>query len=84
MDRARHDLATQAPHGGTCNAGTFSLRSPIRPNRLASSIVRLVEVHPDRLVVRGLELSLYSALLSIKITACTRLDGAAPACQILM
>lgn len=78
MDRARHDLETQAPHGGTCNAGTFSLRWPLCPNRLASSIVRLVGVHPDRLVVPGLELSLNSALLSIKITACTGLDGAAP------
>jgi tRNA (Thr-GGU) A37 N-methylase len=53
MHRAQRDLATQAPHGSTTAPGTFSLRSPVRPNPIASSVVQLVEVHPDRLVVDG-------------------------------
>ncbi|MDB5651686.1 MAG: tRNA-Thr(GGU) m(6)t(6)A37 methyltransferase TsaA [Hyphomicrobiales bacterium] len=75
MDRAQRDLATQSPHGGAGNAGTFSLRSPIRPNPIASSIVQLVEVHPDRLVVRGLDCVDGTPLVDIKPDACPNVAG---------
>jgi tRNA-Thr(GGU) m(6)t(6)A37 methyltransferase TsaA len=75
MDRARRDLATQSPHGGTRVAGTFSLRSPIRPNPIASSVVTLVEVHPDRLVVRGLDCVDGTPLVDIKPDACPNASG---------
>jgi tRNA-Thr(GGU) m(6)t(6)A37 methyltransferase TsaA len=70
MHRARRDLATQAPHGAATSPGTFSLRSPIRPNPIASSIVQLVEVHPDRLVVRGLDCVDGTPLLDLKPDVC--------------
>ncbi len=70
MHQARRDLATQAPHGATTSPGTFSLRSPIRPNPIASSVVRLVEVHPDRLVVRGLDCVDGTPLIDLKPDVC--------------
>lgn len=75
MDRARRDLATQRPHGSESQPGTFSLRSPIRPNPIASSIVRLVEVHPDRLLVRGLDCVDGTPLLDIKPDVCPNASG---------
>jgi tRNA-Thr(GGU) m(6)t(6)A37 methyltransferase TsaA len=70
MHRARRDLATQAPHGAATASGSFSLRSPIRPNPIASSIVQLVEAHPDRLVVRGLDCVDGTPLLDLKPDVC--------------
>ena len=35
--------------------GTFSLRSPARPNPMASSIASLVSVESDGLIVRGMD-----------------------------
>lgn len=70
MHRAQRDLATQSPHGSTGGAGTFSLRSPIRPNPIASSIVRLVEAHTDRLIVRGLDCVDGTPLIDLKPEAC--------------
>lgn len=70
MHRARRDLATQAPHGSATSPGTFSLRSPIRPNPIASSIVQLVEVRPDRLIVRGLDCVSGTPLIDLKPDVC--------------
>ena len=55
MDRARRDLATQSPRAHGATRGTFSLRSPNRPNPVASSIVALLSVGPDHVMVRGLD-----------------------------
>ncbi len=54
MDRARRDLVLQTPFGKD-TAGTFALRSPVRPNPIASSIVELVAVEGTSLRVRGLD-----------------------------
>ena len=70
MHRAQRDLATQSPHGSAGGAGTFSLRSPIRPNPIASSIVRLVEVRPDSLLVRGLDCVDGTPLIDLKPDTC--------------
>jgi tRNA (Thr-GGU) A37 N-methylase len=40
MDRARRDLVIQAPHHYPERRGTFALRSPVRPNPIAVSVVR--------------------------------------------
>ena len=40
MDQARRDLLVQAPRHGE-RRGTFALRSPVRPNPIAMSVVRL-------------------------------------------
>lgn len=54
MDQARRDLVLQVPRGGQL-LGTFALRSPARPNPIASSVVTLLAVDGTRLTVRGLD-----------------------------
>jgi tRNA (Thr-GGU) A37 N-methylase len=39
MHRARRDLVLQTPFSTLRTTGTFALRSPVRPNPIASSIV---------------------------------------------
>ncbi len=55
MHRARRDLVLQAPRHAGKLAGTFTLRSPMRPNPIASSIVALVAIHDTTVEVRGLD-----------------------------
>lgn len=68
---ARRDLVTQAPRGRPTPAGTFALRSPLRPNPIASSVARLVgREAPAILVVRGLDCVDGTPLLDIKPERC--------------
>ena len=41
MDQARRDLVLQSPRHYAEQRGTFALRSPVRPNPIAASVVRL-------------------------------------------
>ncbi|MDF1522182.1 MAG: SAM-dependent methyltransferase [Trueperaceae bacterium] len=66
MHRARRDLVTQAPSGRHETLGAFALRSPNRPNPIASSSVRLIAIDGDRLTVRGLDCVSGTPLLDIK------------------
>jgi tRNA (adenine37-N6)-methyltransferase len=54
LHRARRDLVLQTPFGAA-TTGTFALRSPVRPNPIASSIVELVAIDGTTLQVRGLD-----------------------------
>ncbi|MGO8953500.1 MAG: tRNA (N6-threonylcarbamoyladenosine(37)-N6)-methyltransferase TrmO [Rhodomicrobium sp.] len=65
MDRARRDLLVQVPHGGT-PAGTFALRSPMRPNPIATSIVAVTAIEDGVILVRGLDCLDGTPLLDIK------------------
>ena len=66
MHRARRDLVVQSPKANGRMFGTFALRSPVRPNPIATSIVRLVGVEPWGLVVRGLDCLDETPLLDLK------------------
>lgn len=66
MDRARRDLVLQKPFGSGQTIGTFALRSPVRPNPIASSIVELVGVDRTTLQVRGLDCVDGTPLLDLK------------------
>jgi len=55
MDRARRDLVVQAPRRTGKIIGTFALRSPVRPNPIASAVVDLVAVNGTTVEVRGLD-----------------------------
>ncbi len=66
MDRARRDLVVQAPSHRDETLGTFALRSPNRPNPIASSSVRLLAIDGARLTVRGLDCVTGTPLLDIK------------------
>lgn len=75
MDRARRDLVLQSPaHDGTTR-GTFALRSPNRPNPIASSIVRLIAIEGTTLVVRGLDCLDGTPVVDVKPEHCV---GAEP------
>ena len=66
MDKSRRDLVLQAPrHYGELR-GTFALRSPARPNPIATSVARLVKVDGSRLSVVGLDCLDGTPLLDIK------------------
>ena len=66
MDRARRDLVIQRPGHYDTGRATFSLRSPVRPNPIALSVVRLVKVDGTRLEVIGLDCLDDTPLLDIK------------------
>jgi len=65
MHQARRDLVLQTPFQRD-TAGTFALRSPVRPNPIASSLVELVAVSGNALQVRGLDCLDGTRLLDIK------------------
>jgi tRNA-Thr(GGU) m(6)t(6)A37 methyltransferase TsaA len=66
MDKARRDLVLQAPRHYDTQRGTFALRSPVRPNPIAASVVKLVGVDGSRLSVIGLDCLNGTALIDIK------------------
>ena len=55
MHRARRDLILQTPLRTGQTTGSFALRSPVRPNPIASSVVALVGIEGATLLVRGLD-----------------------------
>jgi len=66
MDKAPRNLVLQTPkHYGT-QRGTFSLRSPARPNPIALSVVKLLGIDGNRLSVVGLDCLDGTPLLDIK------------------
>ncbi|HMQ58296.1 MAG TPA: SAM-dependent methyltransferase [Rhizobiaceae bacterium] len=66
MDEARRDLAIQNPRHRGHAIGTFALRSPVRPNPVAASRVRLLSHSRNVLVVRGLDCRSGTPLVDIK------------------
>ena len=63
---SRRDLVLQSPANDGSVHGTFSLRSPARPNPIGTSIVELVGVNDGVLQVRGLDCLDETPLLDIK------------------
>jgi tRNA-Thr(GGU) m(6)t(6)A37 methyltransferase TsaA len=66
MDRARRDLLLQMPRHYAERRGTFALRSPVRPNPIATSVVRLVRLEGTALSVVGLDCLDGTPLLDLK------------------
>ncbi len=66
LDRSRRDLLLQSPASNGKVHGTFSLRSPVRPNPIASSIVALVGIEGGTLRVRGLDCLDGTPLIDLK------------------
>jgi tRNA (adenine37-N6)-methyltransferase len=65
MHQARRDLVLQTPFQKE-TAGTFALRSPVRPNPIASSMVELIGVDGSTLQVRGLDCLDGTPLIDLK------------------
>jgi tRNA-Thr(GGU) m(6)t(6)A37 methyltransferase TsaA len=72
MHLSRRDLVLQNPRGEGMTHGTFALRSPLRPNPIASSIVFLERVEGRTLLVRGLDCVDGTPLIDIKPDQCPR------------
>lgn len=66
MHRARRDLVLQTPFRTGQTTGSFALRSPVRPNPIASSFVELVAIEGGTLHVRGLDCLDGTPLLDLK------------------
>lgn len=65
LHESRRDLVAQSPRGGVVR-GTFSIRSPVRPNPIGTAIVRLVRLEGAILHVRGLDCLDGTPLLDLK------------------
>ncbi len=79
MDRARRDLVVQSPRHSGVASGTFSIRSPNRPNPIASSLVQFIGRENNVVVVRGLDCVDGTPLIDLKPENCPH-DS--PAAQI--
>jgi tRNA-Thr(GGU) m(6)t(6)A37 methyltransferase TsaA len=66
MDRARRDLIEQVPAHLGRPRGTFALRSPVRPNPIALSVVGLVKIEGTVLTVRNIDCVDGTPLIDIK------------------
>lgn len=66
LHRSRRDLVLQSPRDDGTTRGTFSLRTPVRPNPIGTSIVKLVGIDGTTLLVRGIDCLDGTPLLDIK------------------
>ena len=55
LHMSRRDLVLQSPKNDGAVRGTFALRTPVRPNPLGTSMVKLVGVEGATVLVRGLD-----------------------------
>ncbi|MBV8573742.1 MAG: tRNA (N6-threonylcarbamoyladenosine(37)-N6)-methyltransferase TrmO [Acetobacteraceae bacterium] len=70
LNLSRRDLVRQSPANDGRARGTFSLRSPVRPNPLGTSLVKLVGIEGATVVVRGLDCVDGTPLLDLKPDRC--------------
>ena len=70
LDRSRRDLVRQSPKSDGRTIGTFALRSPVRPNPIGLSRVRLLGRHGNVLEVRGLDCLDGTPLIDLKPDRC--------------
>ena len=66
MNRAARDLVRQQPRHADGSRGTFSLRSPARPNPIALAVVERLAIDDGTVTVRGLDCIDGTPLLDIK------------------
>src|SRR5580765_5320999 len=70
LDRSRRDIVLQSPKNNEKTRGTFSLRSPVRPNPIGTSIVQFVAIEGNVILVRGLDCLDETPLLDVKPDRC--------------
>lgn len=66
LDRARRDLAVQAPRHADRPRGTFSLRSPVRPNPIGLHLVRILSLDAGRIGIDAIDVLDGTPLLDLK------------------
>jgi tRNA-Thr(GGU) m(6)t(6)A37 methyltransferase TsaA len=67
---SRRDLVRQSPADDGTARGTFSLRSPVRPNPIGTAIARLVGIKGNTVLVQGLDCLDGTPLLDLKPDRC--------------
>lgn len=70
LHMSRRDLVLQSPKSDGSVRGTFSLRTPVRPNPLGTSMVKLVGIEGATVLVRGLDCLDGTPLLDLKPDRC--------------
>lgn len=67
---SRRDLVLQSPKNDGAIRGTFSLRSPVRPNPLGTAMAALVGIEGNVVLVRGLDCLDETPLIDLKPDRC--------------
>ena len=70
LHRAARNLVLQSPKMDGKTRGTFSLRSPVRPNPIGTSIVKFVGIEGSHVLVRGLDCLDDTPLIDLKPDRC--------------
>jgi len=70
LNQSRRDLVIQNPGHVDGTAGTFALRSPVRPNPIGTVLAKLVSVDGPNLIVRGLDCVSGTPLVDLKPVRC--------------
>jgi len=70
LHESRRDLVRQSPSSDGAARGTFSLRSPVRPNPIGTAVVTLVARQGPILTVRGLDCVDGTPLIDLKPDRC--------------
>ncbi len=70
LHESRRDLVRQSPSSDGAARGTFSLRSPVRPNPIGTAVVSLVARQGPILTVRGLDCVDGTPLIDLKPDRC--------------
>ena len=78
LHRSRRDLVLQSPKNNQKTRGTFSLRSPVRPNPIGTFVVKLVGVEGNTILVRGLDCLDGTPLIDVKPDRCEFSPSAEP------
>jgi tRNA-Thr(GGU) m(6)t(6)A37 methyltransferase TsaA len=70
LDQSRRDLVLQSPASNGEVHGTFSLRSPVRPNPIGTSVAKLVRIEGNMVTVQGLDCLDGTPLIDLKPDRC--------------
>ncbi|WP_375458970.1 tRNA (N6-threonylcarbamoyladenosine(37)-N6)-methyltransferase TrmO [uncultured Enterovirga sp.] len=70
LDQSRRDILLQSPRSDGTVRGVFSLRSPVRPNPIGTSLAALVGIEGATLLVRGLDCLDGTPLIDLKPDRC--------------
>lgn len=70
LHRSPRNLVLQSPKKDGSVRGTFSLRSPVRPNPIGTSIVKFVGIEGSSVLVRGLDCLDETPLIDLKPDRC--------------
>lgn len=70
LHQSRRDLVLQSPRSDGAVRGVFSLRSPVRPNPIGLSRVKILRIEGPEVVVRGLDCLDGTPLIDLKPDRC--------------